>query len=195
MLFNTLKNDTKSSSFALEDVVGLPLDEATKKLEDAGLAFNKFEEPTPAAVEGAVVRTLPVAGTIVTTGQAIDVYYNPVIAPVPIPDVKGKTVDEATSLLTGAGFTVSPDTVFVVDSTIAPGTVLSTNPPFGQSAKQGTVVILTVSKAPDQVSVPDLTGQSRRRRQGAPRGRAVHLHGHVDLRAERERCRRRGGAH
>ncbi len=141
-------------------MVGLPLDEATKKLEDAGLAFNKFEEPTPAAVEGAVVRTLPVAGTIVSTGQAIDVYYNPIKAPVPIPDVKGKTVDEATSMLTGAGFTVSPDTVFVVDSTIAPGNVLSTNPPFGQSAKQGTVVILTVSKAPDQVSVPDVTGQT-----------------------------------
>jgi serine/threonine-protein kinase len=160
VLFNSLKNDAKPSSFALEDVVGLPLDEATQKLEDAGLAFNKFEEPTPGAAEGAVVRTQPVAGTVVTTGQAIDVYYNPVLAPVPIPDVKGKTVDEATSILTGAGFTVSPDVVFVVDSTIAPGLVLSTNPAFGASAKQGTVVALTVSKAPDQVSVPDLTGQT-----------------------------------
>ena len=160
VLFNALKNDGQASSFPLEDVVGLPLDEATKKLEDAGLAFNKFEEPTPAAVEGAVVRTLPVAGTIVSTGQAIDVYYNPVTAPVPITDVKGMTVEEATSALTGAGFTVSPDIVFVADSTIEPGRVLSTNPPFGESAKQGTVVILTVSKAPDQVSIPDLTGQT-----------------------------------
>ena len=56
-------------------------------------------------------------------------YYNPVKAPVPMPDVKGKTVDEATSILTGAGFNVSPNTVFVVDSTIEPGKVLSTNPP------------------------------------------------------------------
>jgi serine/threonine-protein kinase len=160
VLFNVLKNDETASSFQLEDVVGLPLDEATKKLEDAGLAFNKFEEPTPAAVEGAVVRTLPVAGTIVSTGQAIDVYYNPITAPVPIIDVKGMTVDEATSALTGAGFTVSPDIVFIADSTIEPGRVLSTNPPFGESAKQGTVVILTVSKAPDQVSIPDLTGQT-----------------------------------
>ena len=103
---------------------------------------------------------MPVAGTIVSTGQAIDVYYNPIKAPVPIPDVKGMTVEEATSALTGAGFTVSPDIVFVADSTIEPGRVLSTNPPFGESAKQGTVVILTVSKAPDQVSVPDLTGQT-----------------------------------
>jgi beta-lactam-binding protein with PASTA domain len=74
--------------------------------------------------------------------------------------VKGKTVADATSVLTGAGFTVSPDTVFVIDSSIPAGNVLGTNPPFGQSAKQGTDVILTVSKSPDQVSVPDVTGQT-----------------------------------
>ena len=167
VLFNVLKNDEKPTSFALENVVGLPLDEATTKLEDAGLSFNKFEEPTEGAVEGAVVRTDPLAGAIVTIGQAINVYYNPIKAPVPIPDVKGKTLEEATSILSGAGFTVSPDTVFVVDSTIEPGKVLSTDPPFGQSAVQGTVVVLTVSKAPDQVSVPDVTGQSSAAAQAA----------------------------
>jgi uncharacterized repeat protein (TIGR01451 family) len=62
--------------------------------------------------------------------------------------------------LTGNGFTVSPDIVYVVDSSIVPGQVLSTNPAFGASALQGSVVALTVSKAPDQVSVPDVTGQA-----------------------------------
>ncbi len=160
VLFNVLKNDEKGTSFALDDVVGLQLDVATATLEDAGLAFNPVEEPTEGAVEGAVVRTAPIAGTIVTTGQAIDVFYNPIKAPVPIPDVKGMTIEEATNALAGDGFTVSPDTVFVVDSTLEPGRVLSTNPPFGESAVQGTAIILTVSKAPDQVGVPDVTGQT-----------------------------------
>ena len=160
LLFNALKNDEQASSFPLDDVVGLPLDEATTKLEDAGLAFNPIEFPTPEAVEGAVVKTDPIAGTIVNSGQAIDVYYNPIKAPQPIPDVGGMTVEEATSALTGAGFTVSPESNFVIDSTLEPGRVLSTTPPFGESAVQGTVVTLTVSKAPDQVSVPDLTGQA-----------------------------------
>ena len=159
VLFNFLKNDAKATSFALENVVGLPLDQATQKLEDAGLAFNKIEQVTPDAVEGAVVETRPPAGTIVSVGRVIDVLYNPIKTPVPIPDVKGQTVEEATSTLTGAGFTVSPDTVFVLDSSLEPGRVLATNPPFGQSAIQGTVVILTVSKAPDQVGVPEVTGQ------------------------------------
>ncbi|MEP7113003.1 MAG: Stk1 family PASTA domain-containing Ser/Thr kinase, partial [Ilumatobacteraceae bacterium] len=160
VLFNVLKNDEKPASFALENVVGLPLDEATTKLQAAGLAFNPIEEATPEAVEGSVVRTAPLAGETVSTGQAIDVYYNPIKAPQPIPDVKGKTVEEATSILTGAGFTVSPDLVPVVDSSIPPGQVLSTNPAFGESAVQGTVVVLTVSAAPDQVGVPDMSGQT-----------------------------------
>ena len=51
-----------------------------------------------------MVATKPVAGELVSTGQAIDVIYNPIKTPVPIPDVKGKTVERATASLTGAGF-------------------------------------------------------------------------------------------
>ena len=162
VLFNILKNKdhAEAAQFELIDVVGKPLDEATQALEDEGLAFTKVELPTSGAVEGTVVKTDPVAGTIVTKNQSITVFYNPIKAPVPIPDVKGKTLEEATSILTGAGFTVSPTPTFVVDSSIPPGQVLSTDPPFGQSAVQGTTVTLTVSKAPDQVSVPDVTGQA-----------------------------------
>ena len=162
VLFNILKNKdhAEAAQFELIDVVGKPLDEATQALEDEGLAFTKVELPTSGAVEGTVVKTDPVAGTIVTKNQSITVFYNPIKAPVPIPDVKGKTLEEATSILTGAGFTVSPTPTFVVDSSIPPGQVLSTDPPFGQSAVQGTTVTLTVSRAPDQVSVPDVTGQA-----------------------------------
>jgi uncharacterized repeat protein (TIGR01451 family) len=74
--------------------------------------------------------------------------------------VKNMTVEEATAALTTAGFTVSPDIVSVIDSTVEPGKVLSTNPPFGQSAVQGTVIILTVAQAPDQPLVPNVTGQT-----------------------------------
>ena len=161
VLFNALKNDSKPTSFALPNVVGQQLDVAGKTLQDdLGLTLKLVEQPTADVPEGAVISTDPPADTLVTRGREITVVYNPIKAPQPIPEVRGKTVDEAITILTGAGFKVSPDTVFVVDSTITPGNVLSTNPPFGESAVQGTVVILTVSKAPDQVSVPDLTGQT-----------------------------------
>ena len=161
VLFNVLKNDAKPTSFALPNVVGQQLDVAGKTLQDdLGLTLKIVELPTTDVAEGVVISTDPPADTLVTKGQEITVVYNPIKAPQPIPDVKNLTVDEATTKLNNAGFQVSPDTVFVVDSTIAPGNVLSTNPPFGKSAVQGTVVILTVSKAPDQVGVPDVTGQT-----------------------------------
>ena len=105
VLYNVLKNDdVKAESFELTNVVGQPLDEAIKTLEADGLTFVKLEEPTDGAAEGVVVRTDPAAGTPVIAGQAITLAYNPAKAPVPIPDVKGKTVEEATSILAGSGF-------------------------------------------------------------------------------------------
>ncbi len=159
VLFNALRNDAKAEPFALPNVVGQQLEVAGKTLQDLGLILKLVEEATTDVDEGVVIRTEPLAETSVTQGQEITVVYNPIKAPVPIPEVKGMTVEEATSTLSTAGFTVSPDTVFVVDSTIEPGRVLGTTPPFGESATQGTMVILTVSKAPDQVGVPDVTGQ------------------------------------
>ena len=165
VLFNVLKNKDKNAAaatFALDDVTTQQLDEATKFLEDKGLVVTSQPVDTPGAAENAVVAMDPIAGTVVRKGDSVVLSYNPVKTPVAIPDVKGQTVDQATSTLQGQGFVVNAaNTVFVVDSTIEPGKVLSTNPPFGQSAKQGTEVVLTVSKAPDQVSVPDVTGQTQ----------------------------------
>jgi eukaryotic-like serine/threonine-protein kinase len=161
VLFNILKNDESSGApFELPDVVGQQLDVAGKTLQDLGLLLDLQEDPAAAVEEGAVVSTDPVATTSVTAGQTITVVYKPITAPVAIPDVKGMTVEEATAALTAAGFQISPDTVFVSDSSIPPGQVLSTSPPFGESAKQGTPIVLTVSQAPDQVTIPDMTGQT-----------------------------------
>ncbi|MEY2445123.1 MAG: eukaryotic-like serine/threonine-protein kinase, partial [Ilumatobacteraceae bacterium] len=160
ILFNALKNDKKATAFALPNVVGLPLDQAGKILHDDNHLLVKLqEEPTAGVAEGVVIRTDPVADTQVLPGQEITVVYNPVVAPVAIPDVTGQTLEQATATLSAAGFTVSPTPVYVV-SQQPPNTVIATDPPFGQSAKQGTPITLTVSKAPDQVSVPDVTGQT-----------------------------------
>ena len=74
VLFNMLKNKdaSRSSSFELPNVVGQPLDEATKALEDAGLAFNKIEQAdTGCGRRCGRCRPTRSPATIVTTGQAI----------------------------------------------------------------------------------------------------------------------------
>ncbi len=74
-----------------------------------------------------------------------------------VPDVSGKTVQQATSALTSAGYTVGTQTQ-VYSDTVASGSVVSTDPAAGAKAESGTKVNLNVSKGKEQVEVPDLSG-------------------------------------
>ena len=134
MLFNVLKNNDqpKPRRSSSSNVVGHAARRGdARHWRTPDWHSTRSSRPTPGAAEGAVVATDPAAGDDRHQDQSINVFYNPIKTPVPIPDVKGKTLEEATSTLTGAGFTVSPDPMFVVDSSIQPGKVFSTDPPFG----------------------------------------------------------------
>ena len=54
---------------------------------------------------------------------------------------------------------------------------------------------LTVSKAPDQVSVPDVTGQAADAAKSAFSAEPYTFDGHRDAGAERRRCRQHRAAH
>ncbi len=80
-----------------------------------------------------------------------------------VPDVKGKTVDEARTLLEQVGFDVTVGDE--VDSDVAAGRVAGTNPGGGTDAPQNSLVTLQVSngKKKDEKSIPGgLTGISAR---------------------------------
>jgi beta-lactam-binding protein with PASTA domain/predicted Ser/Thr protein kinase len=76
-----------------------------------------------------------------------------------IPDVSGKTVEQATATLQAAGYTVGTQTQVFSDS-VASGSIVSTDPPAGTKADTGTKVNLSVSKGKDQIEVPDLSGMT-----------------------------------
>ena len=70
-------------------------------------------------------------------------------APVPVPDVAGKTFDEASQTLTGAGFTVHARDDF--SDTVPKDQVIGTDPPPSQGANRGAQVTVHVSKGPEMV--------------------------------------------
>ena len=74
-----------------------------------------------------------------------------------VPDVKGKTVEQATEALTEAGYTVGK-TEEVYSETVKEGLVISTDPAAGKEAEKGTKVSLTISKGIEQVEIPDIIG-------------------------------------
>ena len=64
---------------------------------------------------------------------------------VALPNVRGRTTEEATRLLIEAGLTVSPETEDVLGSVWAPGRVNGTHPAPGAPVDLGTTVTLIVS--------------------------------------------------
>jgi beta-lactam-binding protein with PASTA domain len=65
-----------------------------------------------------------------------------------VPNLVGRTEEEARALLSDAGFAVSVS--YQVDDTVSPGTVLSQTPlPDSQAASGSTVTLVVSSLTPD----------------------------------------------
>ena len=90
----------------------------------------------------------------VSVGATVTVVASAGNEPVDIPDVRGRTPDEATALLRAAGLTVK-ETTQQFDSGTEAGKVFGTDP-SGQVNKGGSVTLL-VSNA---LTVPDVTGKT-----------------------------------
>jgi len=74
-----------------------------------------------------------------------------------VPDLVGKTPQDAETLVVAAGFTLGePQEEFNKD--IEKGIIYDQSPVAGATAEKGSVITITVSKGPRQVEVPDLKG-------------------------------------
>jgi beta-lactam-binding protein with PASTA domain/tRNA A-37 threonylcarbamoyl transferase component Bud32 len=84
----------------------------------------------------------------------------PTTTQVTVPDLRGKTQDEATALITQAGLTVG--TISREASTAAEkDKVLSSDPATGGEVDPQAPVDLVIGSGPNTVAVPDVTGQSQ----------------------------------
>jgi serine/threonine-protein kinase len=106
---------------------------------------------------GRVVRTDPGAGDLVRRDSTILVLPSRGRAPVPVPDVVGQNQDDAVRAIKKAGLTVSISNEY--SGTVPEGSVVSQQP-RGKAVPRGSAVALVVSRGPDLVQVPGVTGQS-----------------------------------
>jgi beta-lactam-binding protein with PASTA domain/tRNA A-37 threonylcarbamoyl transferase component Bud32 len=84
----------------------------------------------------------------------------PAVAQVTVPDVGGRTQDEATALITDAGLTVG--TISRETSTAEEkDRVLSSDPDSGTQADPESPVSLVIGGGPNTVAVPDVTGDTQ----------------------------------
>ncbi|KDR60129.1 MULTISPECIES: Stk1 family PASTA domain-containing Ser/Thr kinase [Streptomyces] len=139
-------------------VEGMALDKAKARLRDAGLEPGMVTRAfSDSVAKGEVVSTDPSAGTERRGGSAVALVVSKG-APVEVPDVAGSSLQEATEALKEAGLKVSTadERIF---SEHEKGAVAAQSPKPGTELAEGGEVELTLSKGPDLVEVPDVTGQ------------------------------------
>jgi eukaryotic-like serine/threonine-protein kinase len=137
---------------AVPVVEGLPADEAAGKLRDAGFKTKQQREFSDTVKSGRVIETAPPEGTTVRKGSTVTLVVSRGKEKAAVPDVKGKSRDEAERLLRDAG--LQPAATEREDGNVEPGTVLEQDPAAGTQLPKGGTVNLVVAKAPASVPVP-----------------------------------------
>ncbi len=141
------------------NVVGLGRRAARRALTDAGFEVEERRVPDGSVKADRVVRQSPSGNSQAERGQTVTLDVSTGPAQGLVPDVVGKTEDDARAALEGAGFRVN--VVTKEDPDADPGTVLAQNPAKGTSAVSGSAVTITVAEEPREVEVPDVVGSTQ----------------------------------
>jgi eukaryotic-like serine/threonine-protein kinase len=142
---------------AVPQVVGLTVSSARGRLEKAGLEPSEREQNSDTVEKGRVVSVSPTEGQKVDKGSSVTLVVSSGKPQAAVPNVVGKSFDEAQSTLQAAGFKVTRKDKESEDKD--PGTVLAQSPKGGVQIDSGSTIALTVAKEPSQVAVPDVTGE------------------------------------
>ena len=144
------------SKVEVPDTSGQDEESARKTIEGAGLKFAKDEVANEEVSAGLAVSSDPGKGTKVEPNSTVTVHFSTGSAMVKVPDLTGKTQEDARKALKDAGLE-GGNTSQEDSATVAKDRVIYTNPPAGNSVARGTTVDLVLSTG--NTSVPDVSGQ------------------------------------
>jgi beta-lactam-binding protein with PASTA domain/predicted Ser/Thr protein kinase len=147
----------KSRPVAVPNVVPLQENLAVQKLTNANLTPNVIRDYDENVKKGIVISQNPNAGARVVKNSTVDIHVSRGPPPVTVPNVIGKTRDDAVATLSDAG--LQPK-VFTVHSSKPPNTVTGQDPAGGKKVTKGARVRINVSTGPQPVDVPYVVGIS-----------------------------------
>ena len=152
LLFQALnKDDSETVGITLDDYTNQRLDTVTAALRALDLAYESIAEDNPVVAEDFVHRTDPPAGTLVTAGTVIKLYYRPTPDLVEVPSVAGRSLQEARDILGAEGFAIEEQSE---ENELDVGLVIRTEPAGGERVRQDTVITIVVSGGPQQIAIP-----------------------------------------
>ena len=126
------------------NVVGKQQPEAKVMLEDAGLRVTTVEQDSTQP-KHQVLSQAPPGDSVVNRGTRVTITVSKGTQKVAVPDVTGRSKDEASGILQGAGFTVKVVQIAAPDPTQV-GKVVKQKPAAGSQRKKGSPVTIYVGK-------------------------------------------------
>lgn len=138
-----------------DNLVGLSLDAARNALRDAGLRGGTVTSVNSAtAPQNTVVATDPAGGTSVPGDSAVNLQVS--TGRVSVPDLVGRTRDEAQEILRGQDVQMDYDVAVQDSQDAATGTVLAQSVPAGTAVAQRSTITLTIARhvAPEPAPTP-----------------------------------------
>jgi serine/threonine-protein kinase len=168
-VFNT---DPISNEVTVPNVVGRIADDAQRELTDQG--FEVALQPVPCQPSadgqpgrcgadsiGKVIDSTPKPGEKMKKSDRLTLLVGAPAEKVPVPDVSGRSPEDARKVLKDAGLVVAAqEEEQEVEDADDVGKVISTDPTAGQPVSKGSEVKLVVGKEQETVNVPDFTGQN-----------------------------------
>src|SRR5438132_3093805 len=139
-------------------VVGLRELNAVENIHNVGLSVDPrhiHRTPTDLQPVGYVYKQDPTEGTRTDKGNFVDIWVSTGKPKTTVPDVRGKSRDDAVSALTAAHLDAD---VHEVNSNQPPNTVIAQDPKPSTTVNQNTKVRINVSSGPKPVGVPDVRG-------------------------------------
>lgn len=130
-----------------------------EQLKALGLKLDARDDATSSQPKGTITKQNPQGGKKVAKGSTVSVWFSTGPQAVPVPDVSGKTQEEAKSILEAAGFKVG-NVKTVDNATIAKDQVVNTDPAANSKQTKGTIITLYISSG--MTKIPDgLVGQAK----------------------------------
>ena len=131
---------------AVPDVSGSELADAANELGQAGFKTKTAREASNSVDEGKVIRTDPPAGTRVPEGDTITIIVSSGAEQITVPNVIGKTPEEAKAEIEAAGLVFSQAGT-APSNADQDGKVVQQNPAGGTKVEKGSTVRVTTGRA------------------------------------------------
>jgi serine/threonine-protein kinase len=155
------------------NVIGLRSATASQVLQNDGFEVRVNRVTNADVPRDRVFGQSPRPERTAEKGSTVTVNVSDGPGEVAVPSVTGVGSQEAQDQLRAAGLDPAVEKAF--SDTVKKGQVIETSPPGGTTVERGTKVTLTVSKGPERVAVPDVTGETEDNARSALEGAGLRV--------------------